>query len=97
MSPAAMVILTLVAMAFAFAIGHWVGWNQRAKHLPRPSVDEVAAYLDGVVEVEDYEARVRRNENMLRMAGRDSMPRGNSGPPARISKMRISKRDRRNP
>jgi len=90
-------IFVFVWLAALFSIGVLIGWRWGRNSLPTPTIEQVAEYMSGVVENEDYEARVRRNENMLRMSGRDAMPRGNSGPPARITKMRINKRDRRNP
>lgn len=77
------------------AIAALVTWRICRYDAARPTAEEIASYLDGVVEQEDYDARIRRNEAMLHDGGRRSMPRGNPGQPARISKMHIVADERR--
>lgn len=76
-------------------VGILIGWLIFHKQSVRPNLEEIAAYLDGVVEQEDYDARIRRNERRLHDGGRTTMPRGNEGPPAKIRQMRLVRSERR--
>jgi hypothetical protein len=77
------------------SLGILVGRAMYRKPRVRPTLEEIATYLGGVTELEEYEAMKRRNERMLRDGNRTHLPYPNEGPPARISKMRVVKPERR--
>lgn len=83
------IALAIVAIFVAFAYGYYIGWSRGHNSLPEPTTIQVAEYMASVIELEDYDVRVRRNEAMLIRSGRRAMPRGNPGPPAKMTRMQI--------
>lgn len=68
-----------------FFTGYWLG---RTTARPKVDIDAVRQYMQQVVNAEEADERYNLTRKMLHDANRRTMPRANSGDPAKVYKMR---------
>lgn len=81
--------LIMATAGIAGSLGYLLAWRVHGKS--QPTVDEVAAYMERKVAMEEMEAQEHRLRTIALRANRTAMPNPNSGPPARISRMAVTR------
>ncbi len=85
----------LISGSAGLAIGFMIAGFFFGRPKDLPTIDQVARFMDGAVDLELEEALRRRRDARLRMGGRTVTPRQSDSPPARISRMYTPGRPRR--
>ena len=81
--------LLLATAGIAGSLGYLLAWRVHGKR--QPTVDDVNAYMERRVAMEEMEAQEHRLRTIALRANRTAMPNVNSGPPARVSRMNVAR------
>lgn len=82
--------LLLATAGIAGSLGYLLAWRVHGRRQPL-TVDEVSEYMEKKVAMEEMEAQEHRLRTIALRANRTAMPNVNSGPPARISRMTVTR------
>lgn len=81
--------IVMATAGIAGSLGYLLAWRVHGKR--QPTVDEVSAYMERKVAMDEMEAQEHRLRTIALRANRIAMPNPNSGPPARISRMAVTR------
>lgn len=84
--------VVMATAGIAGSLGYLLAWRVHSKRQP-PTVDEIAAYMDRKVTMDEMEAQEHRLRTIALRSQRNAMPNVNSGPPARVTRMNVAPRD----
>lgn len=91
MSPLTAAIISAMVSGSTFYL---LAWRVHGRSQP-PTVDEIAAYMERKVAMEQMELQEHRLRTIALRANRIAMPHPNSGPPARVTRIIMAPKEGR--
>lgn len=84
----------IISAMLSGSASYLLAWQVHGRSQP-PTVDEIAAYMERKVAMEEMELQEHRLRTIALRANRIVMPHPNSGPPARVTRITMAPRSGR--
>lgn len=72
------------------SLGYLLAWRIHRRSQP-PTIDEISAYMERKLAMDEMEAQEHRLRTIALRANRRTMPNPQSGPPARVTRMAVTR------